>query len=87
MDLHHHIIQEFAFIKLQAFFSYRGDAGSAVQRNLDEIISLLEGAIQHTRLLTFEISIPFSRVGFGRLFEWLASSMKTGTDQNPDEAA
>ena len=73
VDLHDHIIQEFAFIKLR-IQQFRGDAiFCGFERNLDEIVSLLEGAIQHTRVLTFEISTPILyELGLPAALEWLA---------------
>jgi signal transduction histidine kinase len=73
VDLHDHIIQEFAFIKLRVL-QFRGDAiFCGFERNLDEIVSLLESAIQHTRQLTFEISTPILyELGLSEALEWLA---------------
>jgi len=73
VDLHDHIIQEFAFIKLRILQFRGGAVFCGFERNLDEIISLLEGAIQHTRLLTFEISTPILyELGLAAALEWLA---------------
>jgi signal transduction histidine kinase len=73
VDLHDHIIQEFAFIKLR-IQQFRGDAVfCGFEQNLEDIISLLEGAIQHTRQLTFEISTPILyELGLAAALEWLA---------------
>jgi signal transduction histidine kinase len=78
VDLHDHIIQEFAFIKLR-IVQFRGDAVfCGFERNLEEIISLLEGAIQHTRQLTFEISTPILyELGLSAALEWLAEQYET----------
>ena len=72
-DLHDHIIQEFAFIKLR-IEQFRGDAVfCGFERNLDEIVRLLEGTIRHTRQLTFEISPPILyELGLPAALEWLA---------------
>jgi signal transduction histidine kinase len=72
-DLHDHIIQEFAFIKLR-IEQFRGDAiFCGFENNLNEIVRLLEGAIQHTRQLTFEISPPILyELGLPAALEWLA---------------
>jgi signal transduction histidine kinase len=72
IDLHDHIIQEFAFIKMR-IAQFRGDAiFCGFERNLEEIISLLEGAIHHTRELTFEISAPILyELGLPAALEWL----------------
>lgn len=57
-DLHDHIIQQFAFIKLR-IQQFRGDAiFCGFEQSFAEIVRLLDGAIQHTRQLTFEISSP-----------------------------
>jgi signal transduction histidine kinase len=72
-DLHDHIIQEFAFIKLR-IEQFRGDAVfCGFERNLDEIVRLLEGTIRHARQLTFEISPPILyELGLPAALEWLA---------------
>jgi signal transduction histidine kinase len=73
VHLHDEIIQEFAFIKLRVA-QFRGDAVfCGFERNLEDIISLLEGAIQHTRRLTFELSSPILyELGLAAALEWLA---------------
>ncbi len=72
-DLHDHVIQEFAFIKLRAQ-QFRGDAVfCGFENRFDEIIALLERAIQFTRRLTFEISTPILyELGLAAALEWLA---------------
>lgn len=72
-DLHDHVIQEFAFIKLRAQ-QFRGDAVfCGFENRFDEIIALLERAIQFTRRLTFEISTPILyELGLSAALEWLA---------------
>ena len=71
--LHDNIIQEFAFIKLRVA-QFRGDAVfCGFERNLEEILSLIEGAIQSTRRLTFNISPPvLYELGLSAALEWLA---------------
>jgi signal transduction histidine kinase len=78
VDLHDHIIQEFAFIKLR-IAQFRGDAMfCGFERSLEDIISLLEGAIQHTRKLTFEISAPILyELGLPAALEWLGEQYET----------
>ena len=73
VDLHDHVIQEFAFIKLRAQ-QFRGDAVfCGFENRFDEIIALLERAIQFTRRLTFEISTPILyELGLTAALEWLA---------------
>jgi signal transduction histidine kinase len=78
VDLHDHIIQEFAFIKLR-ILQFRGDAVfCGFEKNLEEIITLLEKAIQYTRNLTFEISTPILyELGLPAALEWLAEQYET----------
>lgn len=73
VDLHDHVIQEFAFIKLRVL-QFRGDAVfCGFEQRFDEIIALLERAIQFTRKLTFEISTPILyELGLPAALEWLA---------------
>ena len=73
VNLHDHIIQEFAFIKLR-IQQFRGDAVfCGFERNLEDILALLEGAIQQTRQLTFEISAPILyELGLTAALEWLS---------------
>ncbi|MBL0060896.1 MAG: hypothetical protein IPP40_05250 [bacterium] len=73
VDLHDHVIQEFAFIKLRAQ-QFRGDAVfCGFENRFDEIIALIERAIQFTRRLTFEISTPILyELGLSAALEWLA---------------
>ncbi len=57
-DLHDHIGQALAFIKMSVA-QFRGDAiFCGFETRLDEIITLLDQTIQYTRNLTFEISPP-----------------------------
>ncbi|MBK6766247.1 MAG: sensor histidine kinase [bacterium] len=71
--LHDKVIQEFAFMKLQAQ-KFRGDAVfCGFEHRFDEIIALLERAIQQTRKLTFDISSPILyELGLAAALEWLA---------------
>jgi len=71
--LHDRVIQEFAFMKLQAQ-KFRGDAVfCGFEQRFDEIIALLDRAIQQTRKLTFEISSPILyELGLIAALEWLA---------------
>jgi signal transduction histidine kinase len=71
--LHDDIIQEFAFIKLR-IAQFRGDAVFyGFERNLEEILALLERAIQQTRRLTFDLSPPvLYDLGLSVALEWLA---------------
>lgn len=73
VDLHDHVIQEFAFIKLRVL-QFRGDAVfCGFEQRFDEIIALLERAIQFTRKLTFEISTPILyELGLPAALDWLA---------------
>jgi len=71
--LHDDIIQEFAFVKLR-IAQFRGDAVFyGFERNLDEILGLLDRAIQETRRLTFDLSPPILYdLGLAPALEWLA---------------
>jgi signal transduction histidine kinase len=71
--LHDDIIQEFAFIKLR-IAQFRGDAVFyGFERNLEEILALLERAIRQTRKLTFDLSPPvLYDLGLSAALEWLA---------------
>ncbi len=71
--LHDDIIQEFAFIKLR-IAQFRGDAVFyGFERNLEEILALLERAIRQTRTLTFDLSPPvLYDLGLAAALEWLA---------------
>ena len=71
--LHDEIIQEFAFIKLR-IDQFRGDAVfCGFERNLEEILALLERAIRQTRRLTFDLSLPvLYDLGLAAALEWLA---------------
>jgi two-component system, NarL family, sensor histidine kinase UhpB len=71
--LHDNIIQELAFIKLRVA-QFRGDAiFCGFERNLEEILTLIEGAIQSTRRLTFTVSPPILyELGLAAALEWLA---------------
>ncbi|MCC6477492.1 sensor histidine kinase [bacterium] len=74
-DLHGQIIQEFAFMKMR-LQQLRGDAVfSGFDRQLEEMLTLLEIAIKHTRQLTFEISPPILyELGLIPAIEWLAEN-------------
>jgi signal transduction histidine kinase len=71
-DLHDHVIQEFAFLRLR-IQQLRGDAVfCGFERNLEEIAGLLERAMTHARRLIFEISTPILyELGLAAALEWL----------------
>lgn len=71
--LHDEIIQEFAFIKMR-IAQFRGDAVFyGFERNLEEILTLLERAIRQTRSLTFDLSPPvLYDLGLAAALEWLS---------------
>jgi signal transduction histidine kinase len=71
--LHDDIIQEFAFIKLR-IAQFRGDAVfHGFERSLEDILALLERAIQQTRRLTFDLSPPILYdLGLAAALEWLS---------------
>jgi signal transduction histidine kinase len=72
-DLHDHIGQGLAFIKM-SISQLRGNAIFCGFENvLDEIMGLLDSTIQYTRNLTFEISPPvLYELGLESALEWLA---------------
>ncbi len=77
VDLHDHISQEFAFIKMR-LQQFKGDAiFCGFENNLDEILSLVDKAIQYTRKLTYEISSPILyELGLSAALEWLAEQFE-----------
>jgi len=72
-DLHDHLGQALAYIKLK-ISEFQGETiFCGYQGNLNEIITLLNRAIEYTRSLTFEISPPILyELGIGAALEWLA---------------
>lgn len=72
-DLHDHIGQGLAFIKMN-ISQLRGNAIFCGFENvLDEIMGLLDSTIQYTRNLTFEISPPvLYELGLESALDWLA---------------
>jgi len=74
-DLHDHIIQQFAFIKLR-IQQFREDAiCCGFEQNFAVIIRLLDGAIERARELTFDISSPILYdLGLSAALERLAES-------------
>lgn len=72
-DLHDHIGQALAFIKMNVS-QFRGDAVfCGFEDRIDQIMSLLNQTIQYTRNLTFEISPPILyELGLQAALEWLA---------------
>ncbi len=72
-DLHDHVGQALAFIRLKVS-EFQGDAVfCGHERSIEEIRHLLDQTIQYTRTLTFEISPPLLyELGLGPAVEWLA---------------
>ncbi|MCB9366131.1 MAG: ATP-binding protein [Calditrichaeota bacterium] len=79
--LHDNVVQEFAFMRLQ-IQKFRGDAVfCGFEQRFDEIIALLDRAIQFTRKLTFEISTPILyELGLPEALEWLCEQFETRHD-------
>lgn len=77
-DLHDHVIQEFAFLRLR-IQQFRGDAVfCGFEQNLEEIATLLDRAIRHARRLIFEISTPILyELGLAAALEWLVEQYQT----------
>jgi signal transduction histidine kinase len=78
VDLHDQILQEFAFIKLR-IQQFRGDAVfCGFERNLEEIITLMDSAIKHTRQVSLNLSTPILyELGLASALEWLAERYET----------
>jgi len=76
-DLHDHIGQALAFVRLQVS-EFRGNAVfCGFEKSIDEILMLLDKTIQYTRSLTFEISPPILyELGLIAAIEWLAESFQ-----------
>ncbi len=75
-DLHDHLGQGLALIKMR-LQRLRGDAVlSGHDRALDELVSLSDQAIRYTRGLTFELSPPvLYELGLGSALDWLAEEV------------
>ncbi|MBK6910745.1 MAG: sensor histidine kinase [bacterium] len=75
-DLHDHVMQEFAFIKLR-IMQFRGDAVfCGFEQRFDEIIALVERAIKFTRRMSFELSTPMLyELGLVAALEWLGEQV------------
>jgi signal transduction histidine kinase len=76
-DLHDHIGQALAFIRLRVT-EFQGNAVfCGFEGSIDEILSLLDKTIQYTRNLTFEISPPILyELGLEAAIEWLAEQFE-----------
>ena len=72
-DLHDHIGQALAFIKMNVS-QFRGNAiFCGFEDKIDEILELIDQTIRYTRNLTVEISPPvLYEFGLGAALEWLA---------------
>ncbi len=72
-DLHDHIGQALAFIKMNVS-QFQGDAMfCGFEGKISDIMTLLDQTIQYTRNLTFEISPPILyELGLDSALEWLA---------------
>ncbi|MBU1701203.1 MAG: sensor histidine kinase [Candidatus Eisenbacteria bacterium] len=77
-DLHDHIGQALAFIKMR-MREFQGNAVfSGFEEALDEILRLLDQTIRYTRALTGEISPPvLYELGLGPALDWLADYFTT----------
>jgi len=75
-DLHDHLGQGLALIKMR-LQRLRGDAVlSGHDRALDELVSLSDQAIRYTRGLTFELSPPvLYELGLGAALDWLGEEV------------
>jgi signal transduction histidine kinase len=79
-DLHDHIGQALAFIKMN-ISQFRGNAiFCGFESNIDRMMSLLDQTIRYTRDLTFEISPPvLYELGLSAALEWLTEKMREKT--------
>ncbi len=76
-DLHDHIGQSLAFIRMRVSEFRTDKAFSDYEQNIQEILSLLDKTIQYTRNLTFEISPPILyELGLEAAIEWLAEQFE-----------
>ncbi len=80
-DLHDHIGQALAFMKMK-LTRFRSDTiFCGFERSIDEILSLLNQTIQYTRTLTFEISPPvLYELGLPSAVEWLGEQFQKKFD-------
>lgn len=71
-DLHDHIGQALAFIRMKVSGFQSEAVFSGLEQSISEILTLLDQTIQYTRTLTFEISPPvLYELGLGASLEWL----------------
>ncbi|MBZ0265537.1 hypothetical protein K8I28_12805 [bacterium] len=77
-DLHDHLGQALAFVK-KKMLGFRGEnIFSGHNSTLDEIITLLNQAINYTRTLTFELSPPvLYELGLESAIEWLSEQFES----------
>lgn len=74
-DLHDHIGQALAFIKIKVQEFQGNSIFSGQNESIERIITLLDQTIKYTRSLTFEISQPLLyELGLQPALEWLADS-------------
>ncbi len=80
-DLHDHIGQALAFMKMK-LTRFRSDTiFCGFERSIDEILGLLNQTIQYTRTLTFEISPPvLYELGLPSAIEWLGEQFQKKYD-------
>ncbi len=80
-DLHDHIGQALAFMKMK-ITRFRSDTiFCGFERSIDEILDLLNQTIQYTRTLTFEISPPvLYELGLPAAMEWLGEQFQKKFD-------
>ena len=76
-DLHDHIGQALAFIKVR-LQQFQGDAMfSGFEKSIEEVVKLIEQTITYTRSLTFEISPPvLYELGLEAALEWLGEQFQ-----------
>jgi signal transduction histidine kinase len=76
-DLHDHIGQALAFIKMKVSLFQGNAVFCGFEDSLAEILTLLDQTISYTRNLTFELSPPvLYELGLTPAIEWLAESLE-----------
>jgi PAS domain S-box-containing protein len=77
-DLHDHIGQALAISKIKLGVLQKSLPAESMAKSVGEVRELIEGMIQNTRSLTFELSLPvLYELGFEAAVEWFAKYVRT----------
>jgi PAS domain S-box-containing protein len=77
-DLHDHIGQSLAISKIKLGVLQKTLASEELAKPVSEVRGLIEGMIQDTRSLTFELSLPILyELGFEAAVEWFAKDVRS----------